>query len=201
MGDFLESDPTSPKFRNVRCIQVDPSCSGSGMSHTSLDFSPPSRKRLQSLTKFQLQCIEHAARFPSVTRISYSTCSVYEEEDEEVVAKALHVLGSPWELDAIYPSFSRRGHVVHGLTEQEAGCLVRCEVGDGMGQGFFVCVFKKKDGAGTGEERRKENKDISGEKRKQPQKKEKNVVDYVERGRKRKYSKRGKKVPLVCFVS
>ena len=31
LGNFLESDPNDEKFKNVKYIMADPSCSGSGM--------------------------------------------------------------------------------------------------------------------------------------------------------------------------
>ncbi len=31
LQDFLKSDPADPRYKNVRAIVVDPSCSGSGM--------------------------------------------------------------------------------------------------------------------------------------------------------------------------
>ena len=37
----------------------------------------------------------------------------------------------------------KEGHVVDGLTEEQAAGVVRCEIGDGVGQGFFVCVFER----------------------------------------------------------
>ncbi|KAK8830502.1 hypothetical protein WA577_004235 [Blastocystis sp. JDR] len=69
--DFLTTNPYASTYANVQRIQLDPSCSGSGMSHTSLDFTPPSKQRIHHLRDFQLRCILHAAEFPAVTHISY----------------------------------------------------------------------------------------------------------------------------------
>ena len=165
------------------------------MAHTSLDFSPPSPQRIQSLTKFQLQCIEHAAKFPSVRRISYSTCSIYKEENEEVVAKALKSLGPAWELEDIAPELGRGGFVVEGLSEKQAACVVRCEKDDeDMGQGFFVCVFIKK-----GEEVSRPKAERQKKVRKEVKPSiavKKPVVRSVSKGKKRS-RKHGIKVPLV----
>lgn len=101
---------------------------------------------------------------------------------------------------------------MEGLTEEEAKRVVRCEVGDGFGQGFFVCVFSRKQGL-TAEQRKKEeekNRQISVEKpsttvvkksiqkkvSKPAEKKEKHPVDYVSKIKSIKKTKRGKKVPL-----
>lgn len=165
------------------------------MTHTSLDITPPSRQRIQSLTKFQLQCIEHAAKFPSVRRISYSTCSVYKEENEEVVAKALNSLGSAWELEAIAPELGRGGFVVDGLSEAQASCVVRCEKEDEeMGQGFFVCVFTRKDG--KREKEGSEAKNRASKVKKMEKVVKKPVLRIVSKSKKRA-PKHGKKVPLV----
>ena len=114
-----------------------------------------------------MHCILHAARFPAVTRISYSTCSVYEEEDEKVVADALRELnkdGAEWSLEHVTDALPRRGHVVDGLSEEQAKCVVRCENGDGVGQGFFVCVFVREKGVElTPAERKKKEKEFKME--------------------------------------
>lgn len=165
------------------------------MIHTSLDFSPPSHQRIQSLTKFQLQCIEHAALFPSVQRISYSTCSIYKEENEEVVARALKSLGSEWKLEAVAPELGRRGLVVDGLNEKQASCVIRCEKEDEeMGQGFFVCVFIRgciKESNKSNTIKKKTNKigkaDLVVKKL---------AVHTISKGKKRA-PRHGKKVPLV----
>lgn len=47
------------------------------------------KKRLANLAGFQLKIILHAFSFPSATKITYSTCSVHAEENEQVVLKAL----------------------------------------------------------------------------------------------------------------
>jgi len=44
---------------------------------------------LAELTANQRQLILHAMRFPALVALCYSTCSVYEEENEEVVAAVL----------------------------------------------------------------------------------------------------------------
>lgn len=47
------------------------------------------QKRLENLAGFQLSIIKHAMAFPSAERITYSTCSLHGQENEEVVVKAL----------------------------------------------------------------------------------------------------------------
>ena len=66
-----------------------------------------------------------------------------------MVAEALRQLNetssssSPWRVQQIGRELHQEGHVVDGLTEDQAAGVVRCEIGDGVGQGFFVCVFER----------------------------------------------------------
>lgn len=81
--DFLRLDPAdSPE---VDCIVLDPSCSGSGMvgREGGCEAGP---ERLARLAALQTRMLRHAAAFPSVGTIVYSTCSVSEEENEKVCA-------------------------------------------------------------------------------------------------------------------
>ena len=39
----------------------------------------PDMRRLRTLAAFQLKVLLHALSFPSVERVAYSTCSVYQE--------------------------------------------------------------------------------------------------------------------------
>jgi putative methyltransferase len=45
--------------------------------------------RLAALSSFQLRLLQHAMAFPAAQRITYSTCSLYDQENEHVVVKAL----------------------------------------------------------------------------------------------------------------
>ena len=164
-GDFLRADPSDPKFANVRAIMLDPSCSGSGivnspdrwMEESGSDGNKKDDKRIQSLSNFQLVALKHAMSFPNVDRIVYSTCSVYDEENEGVVSKALsevvetsqHHDGSSWQLMApkCLEDWKRRGKVggIGGLSKDQADCLVRCDGMDGdETNGFFVAFFVRK---------------------------------------------------------
>ena len=46
--------------------------------------------RLKALSNIQLKLLLHAFNFPSARRITYSTCSIYDDENEHVVMKALN---------------------------------------------------------------------------------------------------------------
>ena len=116
--------------------------------------------RLTALSKFQLQLLLHAFHFPNARRITYSTCSLYAEENEHVVMKAL---GSSiaqergWQIlrrDVQVPGMKAwkiRGKVdaCMDLAKDEdinvleiAEACLRCEKGTEEGtQGFFVAAF------------------------------------------------------------
>ncbi|KIH89395.1 methyltransferase [Sporothrix brasiliensis 5110] len=151
--DFLKVDPTAERFRDVRALLLDPSCSGSGIvgrdampelhlpkaakviggtsqqgmptgsgknkrkrgaeaetkkvneenmgddvpadATTALDdlqSKDNPKARLAALASFQLAILLHACSFPSAQRVTYSTCSVHAEENEQVVVRALRAL-------------------------------------------------------------------------------------------------------------
>ena len=98
-----------------------------------------------SLQKFQIDALSHAMRFPGVLRISYSTCSIYQEENEDVVKKVIPLakeLG--FELAKCLPKWPRRGFAeVLGTTEAAKVVRVNPFEGDDC-EGFFVAVFQRK---------------------------------------------------------
>lgn len=49
----------------------------------------PSKERLHALAGFQQRALCHALTFPSLQRLVYSTCSLCQEENEDVVQEAL----------------------------------------------------------------------------------------------------------------
>jgi len=176
--NFLEVDVNDAKYRNVRSILLDPSCSGSGTVQNRGDAlmeyalkdgydddddddnrsekikreeeeeneeEQTRKKRAMSLQKFQLEALSHAMRFPGVLRISYSTCSIYREENEDVVQKVMPLaeeLG--FELAKCLPKWPRRGFAeVLGTTEAAKVVRVNPLEGDDC-EGFFVAVFQRK---------------------------------------------------------
>lgn len=179
-GDFLEINIDDPLYKKVSGILLDPSCSGSGVVR-SLEravelkednngcTSEEEKKRLLKLQSFQIQAIEKAMSFPKVTTIVYSTCSVHEEENEQVVANIIakcadsnHSNGpsTNWKLVAPqrFINWKHRGNIIirdgdsNGsassssyttcLSEEQTQHLIRCSPDDGT-NGFFVAVFKR----------------------------------------------------------
>jgi putative methyltransferase len=90
--------------------------------------------RLKALSDFQESVILHAMSFPKAQRISYSTCSIHEVENEGVCSRVLEK-NSEWKLIKCLPQWHRRG--LNGLDE-----VVRVMPEDNT-NGFFVAVFER----------------------------------------------------------
>ncbi|ORX86913.1 S-adenosyl-L-methionine-dependent methyltransferase [Anaeromyces robustus] len=147
--NFLETDPNDPKYANVEYILLDPSCSGSGivsrldqiLNQKSQDTSNKLvQERLKSLSDFQLSTIQHAFKFPNVKRISYSTCSIHQIENEDVVRRALEST-KEFKLSAhCIPQWKRRG--LDGSVEN-ANYVARTLPEEDYVIGFFVSCFER----------------------------------------------------------
>ena len=119
------------------------------------------KTRLTSLSSFQLKLLLHAFQFPAAQKITYSTCSVYREENEHVVQSALTSSAAQehgWRI-------LRRSEQVPGMQAWElrgekeafddgqdvqdwAEACIRCEKGGVHGtQGFFVAAFVRETAA------------------------------------------------------
>ena len=116
--------------------------------------------RLTALSSFQLKLLLHAFHFPEARRITYSTCSLYAEENEHVVMKALgssiakergwKILQREVQVSGM-KSWTIRGNVDACLGAADdndiniadvAEACIRCEKGTKEGtQGFFVAPF------------------------------------------------------------
>ena len=94
---------------------------------------------MDALAEFQLKCLLHALTFPAAERLSYSTCSVHEVENEGVVKRALpRATELGWKLHGAMPGWPRRG--VEGAVAG-AECLIRADQFEDDMEGFFVAVF------------------------------------------------------------
>ena len=51
--------------------------------------APPTEDRLGRLANLQGMLLRHALSFPAVERVVYSTCSVTEQENEQVIMTSL----------------------------------------------------------------------------------------------------------------
>ncbi|KAM4674959.1 putative methyltransferase NSUN7 [Amazona ochrocephala] len=102
--DFTEIGPTDPKLQKAKVILLLPQCSGLGAGDP-IDFilnehgdaellkdlfrGTVAKDKLSVLAERQLNELIHAMKFKEVQAIVYCTCSIYPEENERVVKKAL----------------------------------------------------------------------------------------------------------------
>ncbi|XP_078432148.1 S-adenosyl-L-methionine-dependent methyltransferases superfamily protein [Wolffia australiana] len=160
-SDFLKINPLDPLYSEVRAILLDPSCSGSGTSTDRLDYLLPSyskdheitaasSERVMKLAAFQKKALAHALSFPSVEKVVYSTCSIFQAENEDVVSSVLPLASSlGFRLGTPFPDWHRRGLPVFDGSEH----LVRTNESDAM-DGFFIALFvKEKDESHGGTKR------------------------------------------------
>ncbi|KAK6850190.1 rRNA (cytosine-C5-)-methyltransferase RCM1 [Apiospora arundinis] len=110
--------------------------------------------RLEALSSFQLTLLQHAMEFPAAKKITYSTCSIHAQENEQVVLKALQsdvAKRRGWRI-------LKRDQQVRGMREWPVrgtldgaegdkdvaeGCI-RSYKDDGRGvMGFFVAAFAR----------------------------------------------------------
>lgn len=149
--DFLDIKADDPTFSKVRAILLDPSCSGSGITAERLDHLLPSYsadhrdgssandQRMEKLATFQKKALVHALSFPAVERVVYSTCSIHQAENENVVEAVLPLatyLG--FKLATPFPQWPRRGLPVF----EGAQHLLRTDPSEDT-EGFFIALFVK----------------------------------------------------------
>ncbi|XP_073055300.1 25S rRNA (cytosine-C(5))-methyltransferase NSUN5 isoform X2 [Primulina eburnea] len=147
--DFLNLNPSDPSCAKIRAILLDPSCSGSGTVVDRLDHLLPSYragqsddeiKRLRKLAGFQKRVLEHALSFPAVERIVYSTCSIHQIENEDIINSVLHLASSHgFQLETVFPQWPRRGLPTFDGSEH----LLRTDIVEDK-EGFFIALFVRK---------------------------------------------------------
>ena len=82
--------------------------------------------RVRGLVDFQIRALSHALSFPQVRFVSYSTCSVFQAENEAVVAAVLANKQKEWALVHALPEWSRRG-ISGALSAHEAELVARAD--------------------------------------------------------------------------
>ncbi|CAK1361854.1 25S rRNA (cytosine-C(5))-methyltransferase rcm1 [Cercospora beticola] len=125
------------------------------------------QKRLENLSGFQLKIVKHAMSFPNARRITYSTCSLHDEENEQVVLKALQsniavargwrVLKREEQVDGMQRWHKRgRADAMQSVVDSNgttdlivlADACIRCDKGGEDGtMGFFVAGFVRDEGS------------------------------------------------------
>ncbi|KAL2548625.1 S-adenosyl-L-methionine-dependent methyltransferase superfamily protein [Forsythia ovata] len=149
--DFLNLNPEDPSYSKVRAILLDPSCSGSGTVVDRLDHllpsygagnaDPSNTSRLRKLAAFQKKALEHALCFPAVERIVYSTCSIHQIENEDVINSALPFASTHgFQLATTFPQWPRRGLPTFDGSQH----LLRTDLVEDK-EGFFIALFVRKN--------------------------------------------------------
>ena len=75
----------------------------------------------------------------------YSTCSLFEEENEQVVEYVLEQMGENWELEKALPRWKHRGLRSYKVGE----FCIRASPSEDQTNGFFVARFHRKTTPGT----------------------------------------------------
>lgn len=127
-------------YGEAHYIFLDPTCSASGLNIIKDNISP---QRIKGLASFQIHLLLFALSFPFVEEVVYSTCSVYEEENEEVIEEALKVYGHQFELEDIGKKLDGWKHFGKEGFEFGSKC-VRTVPGVDRCHGFFVAKFVRK---------------------------------------------------------
>ncbi|KAJ8920273.1 hypothetical protein NQ315_011934 [Exocentrus adspersus] len=131
-------------FPGVQYILVDPSCSGSGITDRLGVEQSKDNQRLQKLAGFQIKILRSAlTKYPDAKRVVYSTCSLFPEENEDVVRQVLEtnssfklVPGAKFVNDA----WKNFGSAEYGDIGKY--CLY-AKPDEDLTNGFFVAVFER----------------------------------------------------------
>ncbi|KAM3933340.1 28S rRNA (cytosine-C(5))-methyltransferase [Leptodactylus fuscus] len=141
--DFLTVKHCESKYQKVSHILVDPSCSGSGMPDRmrvlTHEAGSEQEERLQALSAFQRRALSHALKFPSVQFVVYSTCSIHQQENEDVVKDILEQ-HPDFRLANVLPSWPVRGLSTFPGSE----CCLRATLSETLTNGFFVALFQRR---------------------------------------------------------
>ncbi len=85
--------------------------------------------------------LKHAFKLPNLQRLVYSTCSIYERENEMVIDEVLQCeqIVSQFQLINAFPEWKHRGRKGYDFGRN---CL-RSSCDSDMTNGFFVAVFER----------------------------------------------------------
>jgi len=155
-ADFMKADLSKTgEFRDVTHILIDPSCSGSGLAATSQNGASMaseydsgdvginhSSEKVAQLAKAQLEIILYAMTLPNLQVVAYSTCSVYREENEDVVMGVL-TKQNKFKCVRAIPNWPHRG--LEGVPEFKkiAPLVCRATYEKDSTNGFFVARFER----------------------------------------------------------
>jgi len=142
------------------------------------------RGAAHSAVCLQEAALLHALKFPALQRLVYSTCSIHQRENEDVVAAVLPAAcAAGFTLVDPFPSWHRRGLPVLAGNE----LLVRTDAHEDGTDGFFVAVLERcgqaaPERAGTVEQQQQEEEGVGGSapKQKKANRKKKNKMQHSE---------------------
>ncbi|KAH8369304.1 hypothetical protein KR009_007523 [Drosophila setifemur] len=144
LGDALTMNPE--RCPEVEYILVDPSCSGNGMQNRiSVCDEQKDDKRLYKLAGLQIKILSHAmTAFPDVKRIAYCTCSLWKEENEQVVQRCLQ-LNPSFKLLSCKKALRNKWQNVGDKEYVKIGknCLY-CLPDSDLTDGIFLALFEKR---------------------------------------------------------
>ncbi|KAL7288987.1 hypothetical protein TKK_0016945 [Trichogramma kaykai] len=154
--DVIQADAltiTPEQYPNVEYILVDPSCSGSGMAR--IEFMNQDRRdlfiRLKKLRNLQAMILTHAlCDFPNVKKVVYSTCSLYPEENEEVVDEVFRKVSDKFKLVNLEKKLNGQWNnfgAQHSRYSCSDGKSLYALPEKDLCNGFFLAVFKRKSSA------------------------------------------------------
>jgi len=127
----------------IGCCAVSAVCSGmvNSVAYEEQHVDSKARdQRLKSLSNFQAMLLRHALKFPSVRRVVYSTCSIFEQENELVIHDVLQSKCSTFQLVDVLPMLPSRGQ---SSTLLQAESCVRLSPETTLTEGFFIACLER----------------------------------------------------------
>ncbi|KAL6466902.1 hypothetical protein MHYP_G00247060 [Metynnis hypsauchen] len=149
-NEFAELNEWDSRIQKVRVILLLPPCTASGLSNPiehilhedgdrellqDLSKGTISDTKLDSLVSKQMQDLSHALTFPKVHAVVYCTCSVFAEENELLVKRAL-------ENAIVRPKLRPFRIVSTGWREETEEKFFRLEESDST-DACFICVLRR----------------------------------------------------------
>jgi 25S rRNA (cytosine2278-C5)-methyltransferase len=102
---------------------------------------------VEKLARLQRKLLAHSLlSFDNCRTVVYSTCSVHEEEDEEVVRQVLddeRVRARGWQLSNIMPKLWKTRGIEKKDDTHPLRFTIRCDPGTDATNGFYVARFDR----------------------------------------------------------
>lgn len=144
LNHLLSYYPNSFSSDNKIVSSLDPSCSGL-LNHKN---SKISNKRLNNLTKFQKILLKHILNWNVLELVTYSSCSVFQEENIEVI---IDVLENNTHYKSMMPQIEWQNSKLQSLKMQTDKKYLTfrdylsANFETNNCRGFFICLLQKTD--------------------------------------------------------